>query len=77
MDRDDLILFSESNSRFLIEVAPDDREQFERILGKTCFAHIGQVSLSKMLEIDGIGGKKVVSISIGELKEAWQKPLSW
>jgi phosphoribosylformylglycinamidine synthase len=77
IERDDLILFSESNSRFLVEVAPDDREQFERILGKTSFANIGQVTSSGILEILSIKGRKIASISIVELKEAWQKPLRW
>jgi phosphoribosylformylglycinamidine synthase len=77
MDRDDLVLFSESNSRFLVEVAPDDKDEFERVMNKTSFANIGQVTPSEMLEIDGIGEKKVVSVSIAKLKEAWQKPLSW
>ena len=77
IERDDLILFSESNSRFLVEVAPDDREQFERILGKTSFASIGQVTSSGILEILSIKGRKIASISIVELKEAWQKPLRW
>jgi hypothetical protein len=30
-----------------------------------------------MVEIYGRDGKRVVSVSIGELKEAWQKPLRW
>jgi phosphoribosylformylglycinamidine synthase len=77
MDRDDLILFSESNSRFLVEVAPDDKDEFERVMDKTSFASIGQVTPSEMLEIYGIGGRKVISVSIAKLKEAWQKPLSW
>ena len=77
MDRDDLILFSESNSRFLVEVAPDDKDEFERVMDKTSFAGIGQVTPSEMLEIYGIKGKKIASKSIAELKEAWQKPLSW
>ncbi|MEA3253573.1 MAG: phosphoribosylformylglycinamidine synthase subunit PurL, partial [Chloroflexota bacterium] len=32
IDRDDLILFSESNSRFLVEIAPECRGEFERTM---------------------------------------------
>ena len=77
IDRDDLVLFSESNSRFLVEVAPDDKAEFERILAKTSFACIGRATSSGILEIYGTREKKVASISIAKLKEAWQRPIRW
>ena len=77
MYRDDLVLFSESNSRFLVEIRPDDIDEFEQILVKTSFACVGQVTSSKMLEIFSIKGKPVVNISTSELKEVWQKPIRW
>jgi len=76
-DRDDFILFSESNSRFLAEVAPEDKEEFERIMGKSAFSRIGEVTSSDMLEVYGLKGDNVLSVSIEKLKEAWQKPLDW
>jgi len=75
--RNDSILFSESNTRFLVEVAPQDRKQFEQAMKGAGFAAIGEVNKSDKLEIYGIDGKKVVSAPIAELKEAWQKPLGW
>ena len=77
IDRDDFILFSESNSRFLVEVAPESKDEFERIMSGTSFAAIGQVMDSEMLEIYGVKGGKIVAVSIGELKEVWQRPLRW
>ena len=76
IDRDDFILFSESNSRFLVEVTPENRDEFERIMKGTSFAAIGQVTGSEILEIYGLKGRKVLA-SLGDLKEAWQKPLRW
>ena len=76
IDRADFILFSESNSRFLVEVAPESKGEFEQAMGKTRFAAIGQVTGSEALEIYGINGQKVV-VSLDELKEAWQKPIRW
>ncbi|MFC1931807.1 phosphoribosylformylglycinamidine synthase subunit PurL [Chloroflexota bacterium] len=75
--RDDFILFSESNSRFLVEVAPGDKADFEKMMSGTGFAAVGQINDSDMLEVYGTKGKKNVSIPIVELKEAWQKPLRW
>jgi phosphoribosylformylglycinamidine synthase len=77
MDRDDFILFSESNSRFLVEVAPEQKDEFEKTMYGTSFAAIGEVTDSDKLEIFGLNGSSVVAISTGELKEAWQNPLRW
>ena len=77
MDRDDFILLSESNSRFLVEVALENKAEFEQGMGATSLAIIGQVTDSEMLEIYGLNGRRIVAKSIGELKEAWQKPIRW
>ncbi|MDH5695756.1 MAG: AIR synthase-related protein, partial [Dehalococcoidia bacterium] len=75
--RNDTILFSESNTRFLVEVAPEDRQRFEEAMGEVEFAAIGQVTKGDKFEVYGIDGGKVISIALAELKEAWQKPLRW
>jgi len=74
--RDDFILFSESNSRFLVEVAPEQKDEFERVMSGTCLAVIGRVTGGD-LEVRGTNGDKVVSTSLAELKAAWQRPLRW
>ncbi|MFC1940580.1 phosphoribosylformylglycinamidine synthase subunit PurL [Chloroflexota bacterium] len=77
VDRDDFILFSESNSRFLVEVAPENKSKFEEIMSGASFAAIGQITDSEVLEIYGLDGSRTVSRSISDLKEAWQRPLGW
>jgi len=77
VDRDDFILFAESNSRFLAEVAPENQNEFEKIMGGAAVAVIGQVTNNEVLEVYGLSGEKVISASLGDLKEAWQKPLRW
>jgi len=77
VDRNDFILFSESNSRFLVEVAAENRYEFEKTLGETSYAVIGQVMDSEALEVYGLNGQLVVKKSIADLKEAWQSPLRW
>jgi phosphoribosylformylglycinamidine synthase II len=77
IDRDDFILFSESNTRFLAEVAPEDKAAFEREMDGVDFAQIGEVTGSKKFEVYGRGGAKVISADIAVLKEAWQRPLRW
>jgi len=77
VERDDFILFSESNSRFLVEVALESQADFEKIMDGVSLSNIGQVTDGEALEIYGLKGGRIVSKSLGELKEAWQKPLRW
>ena len=75
--RNDTLLFSESNTRFLVEVAPEDAQGFEEAMGEVVYAAIGEFTGDDRLQIYGISGETVVSAGLAELKEAWQKPLRW
>ena len=77
VNRDDYVLFSESNTRFLVEVAPEDKHQFEGMMAGVDFAAIGQVTSKKRIEVYGLNREIVLSASIAELKEVWQRPLRW
>lgn len=77
MTRDDAVLFSESNSRFVVEVAGRNRAEFEEMLKGITFSRIGRVTRTQKFEVTGLSGKKVVSAGLSELKEAWQRPLRW
>jgi len=77
IERDNFVLFSESNTRFLVEVAPKDRHQFENMLAGEDFAAIGRVRNNERFEVYGLSGERVLSAPLAELKEAWQKPLRW
>jgi phosphoribosylformylglycinamidine synthase II len=77
MARDDYVLFSESNTRFLVEIAPKDRHRFESMMVGVDFAAIGHVTSKDKLEVYGLNGEVVLSVFIAELKEAWQRPLNW
>ena len=73
----DVILFSESNTRFIVEVKKKDKKRFESIMKGVPIGLVGCLSDKKDLKIYGIDGKKVVDANVGRLKEAWQKPLRW
>jgi len=75
--RDDIILFSESNSRFLVEVSPENEGRFEEIMSGSDLALIGRVKNEPFLEVYGLNGHKVISCPLIELKEAWQRTLEW
>ena len=77
IDRDDYIFFSESNTRFLVEIAPQSKEQFEDMMSGIALAEIGQVTDGDKLVVYGRNGKTLLNAAIAELKEAWQQPLRW
>ncbi len=73
----DVALFSESNSRFIVEVAPAKQAAFEKRLTGAPFAQIGSVTSLQRLIIHGLDGQRVVDADLHLLKEAWQKTLRW
>ena len=75
--RDDIILFSESNSRFIVEVAKENQGLFEKMLNGTNFSVIGRLTDTDNFTVYGLNKKQIISIPIQVLKEAWQKPLRW
>ena len=69
------ILFSESNSRFLVEVKPEDQGMFERTLNGVPFGFIGNVTNNTKFIVRNNNNDIMVSEVISALKEEWQKPL--
>jgi phosphoribosylformylglycinamidine synthase len=75
--RADYLLFSESQSRFVITVAPGKAKKFEHIMGSVPHARIGKVTESPVLLLSDGKRNGFISTDIFALKEAWQRPLRW
>ena len=76
--RNDYILFSESNGRFIVEVPPASEAKFMKAMTGIPMASIGHVSETDYLEVHGLAESDlVIKATLAELKEAWQKPLRW
>ena len=73
--RNDFILFSETQSRFVVTVAPDDRKDFARCMKGSVFAEIGTVEKEPQFRVTGLNGTIVIDAGIFDLKESWQKTL--
>ena len=74
--RNDFILFSESNSRFLLEVSQKARKDFEALMKGTVFSQIGRVTKSASLCVRGLSGKTVIDASLDDLFRSWKGTLS-
>ena len=72
LERNDKILYSESQSRFVVTISPENKKRFEEILGKNIYKEIGQIREDEILRIKGIEGKIIIEENIYKLKTAWQ-----
>jgi phosphoribosylformylglycinamidine synthase len=75
-DASAVLLFSESNTRFLCEVSAHAAADFEHALLRVPHACIGKVIDTAVLEITYYG-TPLVSSDLAVLKAAWQAPLDW
>lgn len=73
VDRDDIALFAESLSRYLIEVTPDDAPALEVWFDGLPLARVGMVTDSDRLTIVGLAGETVIDLSVEALCMAWQR----
>ena len=77
IDRDDILLFSESQSRFVVTLPPAAKNSFEEMMKGTVFHQVGAILAEGLLKMDGIGGNRIIEEDISELKAAWKKPLDF
>jgi phosphoribosylformylglycinamidine synthase len=74
--REDTLLFSESNSRFLVEVSPQMARSFEKTLKGIPHGILGKVKKETVFVIKDRHDRIAIHENVYSLKEAWQSPLS-
>jgi phosphoribosylformylglycinamidine synthase len=75
--RAEQILFSESCTRFLVEVEPAQADAFGKALAGVPHACIGRLEHEPWLVVYGLRNETLIEDELAALKEAWQKPLRW
>ncbi len=70
VNHDDIALFAESLSRYLIEVAPEDAPAFEMLFDGFPLARIGTVADTDCLTIVGLEGKSITELPMEALRSA-------
>ena len=73
--REDVILFSESNSRFLVEVDPRKEKAFKAALKGIPHAKIATVEETPEMIVYGLKDQVMINANIFDLKDIWQTPL--
>ncbi len=74
---DTSLLYSESNTRFVIGVRPEHAERVAELLKECPATEIGQVTDSDQVRFSGVDGADVIQSSLAELRDAWKQPLAW
>jgi phosphoribosylformylglycinamidine synthase len=75
---DEVVLFSESNTRFLIEVPKDRESDLDSLFSSVPCLAVGTVTNANQLRIFGRkNDDPMISASVDGLREAWQTPLRW
>jgi phosphoribosylformylglycinamidine synthase subunit PurSL len=80
-----VLLFSESPSRFLLEVSPGCLSELSGVLSGLPLGQLGVVTASgadrgvpsAQLIVRGLDEKVVIDATVAGLKAAWQRPLGW
>jgi len=75
LDRNDFLIFSESQSRFIVTIDPRKKKPFETLLDGDVYGEIGVVREDEVFRVMGLRSKTVIEANMDDLKEAWQRPL--
>jgi phosphoribosylformylglycinamidine synthase len=70
--RNDFILFSESNSRFLVEVEKKRQEAFENLMKDSAFALVGTIKKDPCFTVFDVKDKELVEVNLEKLRNAWK-----
>jgi len=74
-ESDEVRLFSESTTRFLVEVRPEHSTAFAKHFDNLPLLKLGKTTQEPRLRIAGANGEWLIWASLDDLKEAWQRPL--
>jgi phosphoribosylformylglycinamidine synthase len=72
---DDELLFSESNSRFIVTVARQNRKKLERVMKNIPCSCIGAVVKDKKLTVQGANERRIIHADLDELRKSFKKTL--
>jgi phosphoribosylformylglycinamidine synthase len=72
-----VLLFSESNTRFLVEVDPKERDRFESVMQKIPCVRLGSIASHDRFVVVDDQQRTLIDSAVGDLKAAWKRPLAW
>ena len=76
---DSVLLFSKSNSRFVLEVPAASQASVESLCrsANVPIVKLGEVTANSRVQVRGVIGAVVIDSDLDELKQCWKQPLAW
>ncbi len=71
--RDDSVLYSESQGRILVTVAPENKTAFEKIFRGNSYSLAGRVTKEPNIMIKGLQGNEIINLSLAKTLEAYRE----
>lgn len=75
--QDSIILFSESNGRFVVEVRAESRQVFEQLFAGIAAAKIGHVTEDGFGRVRGLDGRQLLAVPVKQMVERWKGGVQW
>ncbi|MDD4352019.1 MAG: AIR synthase-related protein [Candidatus Gracilibacteria bacterium] len=72
IERDDYLLFSETQSRFVVSVNPANQEKFEELFGDRV-SLIAKVRDDDKFIVKGLAGNEIVNLKVGEMHDTYHE----
>ncbi len=72
-----VLLFSESNTRFLVEVPPARQAEFEKLFSDLPLTPLGKVTAAQRLIVTDSTHGTLIDAALADLRRAWKAPLAW
>jgi phosphoribosylformylglycinamidine synthase len=72
---DEILLFSESASRVLLEVTPEHEAAFLKVMRNAPAKRVGTTMANPVLKVTGLDGRVALESALCDLKNAWQLAL--
>jgi phosphoribosylformylglycinamidine synthase len=70
------LLFSESNTRFIVEIAKENVNEFEKAMKDTSFGLIGESKDGHHFRVEGLNKEIIIDCPLDVLRTSWKKPFS-
>jgi phosphoribosylformylglycinamidine synthase subunit PurSL len=71
--RDDFALFSESQGRILLTIAPQNKNAFEKIINGNAFLCIGEITNNPKIVISGLNSKEIINLDLKKATQSYRK----
>lgn len=73
VSQDTFALFSESQGRIIVTIAPKDKKTFETLMKGNVIAQIGTVTDTNIFEVKGINGKRIILTTVDRMIQSYRK----